>query len=301
MAIGKRILLFLLTNMLIIGLVTLITNIFGIKPYLSANGMDYQSLALFCLIWGMVGSFVSLMLSKFMAKKFMGVQIVEPGGSYNELVQMVHTLSRKAGIQKMPEVGIFESSDINAFATGPSKNNSLVAVSTGLLQHMDRDEVEGVIGHEVAHIANGDMVTMTLLQGVMNAFVMFLARAIAFAIDNFLRSDDEEGGGLGGLAYFAVVFVLEITFGILASIVVNYFSRYREFQADKGGARLAGKEKMVRALESLQRAYPQMETQAEGSMAAFKISNKSKFGALFSTHPSLEQRISTLRKLTSLN
>ncbi len=203
----------------------------------------------------------------------------------------------------MPEVGIFESSDVNAFATGPSKNNSLVAVSSGLLQRMNREEVEGVLGHEVAHIANGDMVTMTLLQGVINAFVMFFARIIAFAISNALRSNNDNGEkseGLGTFAHMMVVMVLEIVFGILGSLVVASFSRFREFRADAGGSRLAGKDKMIAALKALKTVVemPQRAEapQANNAIKCLQISSRGSFIQLFSTHPSLDARISALQK-----
>lgn len=299
---GKRVLLFILTNLLVVALITTVTRLFGIGNYLTAYGIDYEQLALFCLVWGMGGSFVSLLLSKVMAKWMMGVKIVDQDPRYSQLVSRVHTMARKVGIQKMPEVGVYESPDMNAFATGPTKNNSLVAVSTGLLNRMDDQAVEGVLAHEVAHIANGDMVTMTLLQGVMNAFVMFLSRAIAFAINQAMRDRDERGGGLSGLAHFAVVIVLEIFFGLLASLVVSAFSRWREYRADKGGARLAGKEKMIAALEALQRNYETLQQAPDrGAMAAFQISNRPKWTGLFASHPPLAERISVLKKSTSLN
>ncbi len=214
----KRIGLMIGVNILIIAAASILMSIFGLNGrYVAGGTLNFGSLFAVCLIWGMVGSFVSLLLSKFMAKMMMGVQIISEDGPHRELVLKVHRLARKAGITKMPEVGIYQSDDINAFATGPSKNNSLVAVSTGLLGRMNDDEVEGVLAHEVAHIANGDMVTMTLVQGVVNAFVMFLSRVVAFLIDQALRNnnDEEKGGGLGPIAYTILVFVLDIIFGIL--------------------------------------------------------------------------------------
>ena len=197
----------------------------------------------------------------------------------------------------MPEVGIYNSPEVNAFATGPSKRNSLVAVSTGLLNGMSQDEVEGVLAHEVSHIANGDMVTMTLIQGVVNAFVMFFARIAAFAVSNFMRGDDEEGEGLGWFAHMAVIFVFEIIFGLLGSIVVAFFSRYREYRADSGAARLAGREKMIAALQRLKN-QTYMDKRGE-SLATLKISNrKGGLAALISTHPSLDDRIKALQRVS---
>ena len=296
----KRIGLFLAVNILIIAAVSILTSVLGLNGYMSANGLNYASLAGICLIWGMVGSFISLLLSKMMAKWMMGVQIVTEDGPHRSLVQTVHRLARKAGMTTMPEVGIYQSEDINAFATGPSRRNSLVAVSTGLLSRMSDDEIEGVLAHEVAHINNGDMVTMTLVQGVINAFVMFLSRVVAFAIDQALRGNDEEGngGGLGSIAYMFLVFFLDIFFGILAAPIVAWFSRYREYRADAGGADLAGTPKMIAALESLQRAYPQLaEAKAESDPAfrSMQISSKRSVMALFSSRPPLEERIAALK------
>jgi len=250
------------------------------------------------LVWGMGGAFISLALSKVMAKWMMGVQIIDPetrDPEMRELVQMVHELSRAANLSKMPEVGIYESPEVNAFATGPTKSNSLVAVSTGLLRRMNTNEVKGVIGHEVAHIANGDMVTMTLIQGIVNAFVMFLARAIAFALTMTKGQDSEERQG-PPLSFYIVQFVLEIVFMILGSIVVAWFSRYREYRADAEGAKLAGRDKMIQALEGLQRTIDQIDTSAQPNVQSFKISSRpGRFLNLFSTHPPLEERIKRLR------
>lgn len=294
----KRIALFALVNILIVVTISTVLKILGVEPYLTQAGLNYQSLAIFCLLWGMGGSFISLMLSKFMAKRFMGVQMVTATGPYQRLVSLVHQLSRKAGLTEMPEVGLYESPEINAFATGPSKNNSLVAVSSGLLQRMDDEEVEGVIAHEVSHIANGDMVTMALIQGVVNAFVMFFARIVAFAIDQALRSDDEDGKGLGFFAHYMVVMVCEMLFGILGMIVVSFFSRWREYRADAGSARIASKSKMVKALKALQRNYQAIDDgQDKSGFKALKISSHKSWFALFSTHPSLEDRIAALDRL----
>jgi heat shock protein HtpX len=298
MAFMKRIMLFAAVNIAVMVTVSLVLNLLGVQPYLTSNGLDVPSLMVFCLVWGMAGSLISLLISKKMAVWTMGVEIINPnaGGRAGELVQTVHRLAKSAGLPKMPDVGIYPGMEINAFATGPSKSNSLVAVSQGLLNRMDRDEVEGVLGHEIAHIANGDMVTMTLIQGVINAFVMFFARIAAYGVSQALRSDRDSG--MGHFAYAMTVFAFEIVFGILGSMIVAWFSRYREFRADAGGARIAGRNKMVRALQKLKAGMelPAEEEKAP-AMAAFKISSrKSGWLALFSTHPPLEVRIARLQQ-----
>lgn len=292
----KRYSLLFGVNILIVVMISIILNVLGIGHYITASGINYSSLFIFCFVWGMGGSFISLMISKWMAKSLMGVEIIAPTGQYGDLVRAVHQMAKRAGLEKMPEVGIYRSPEVNAFATGPSRNNSLVAVSTGLLGQMGRDEVEGVLGHEVSHIANGDMVTMTLLQGVMNAFVMFFARIAAFAVSQALRGDDEEGEGLGFFAHIAVVFLFEIIFGILASFLVMAFSRYREYRADAGGAKLAGKEKMITALQGLMRNYETLQ-KPKTSIQTMQISSRSSIWALLSSHPSLEKRIESLKKM----
>jgi len=293
-----RWLLFFAVNILIVFVLTIAAAILGPIFGVNLSGGGYEGLIFFSLLWGMGGSIISLLMSKFMAKMMMGVQIVEPHGQYGELVRKVHHLAKRAGIEKMPEVGIYNSPDVNAFATGPSKNNSLVAVSTGLLQRLGDEEVEGVLGHEVAHIANGDMVTMTLLQGIINAFVIFFARVAAMAVDRFLRQNSDDGEGLGYFAYYIVVMLFQSVFGLLGMMVVASFSRYREFRADSGGARLAGKEKMVNALRALQSAYPQLAEQEEKTaIRSMQISSKYSMLALLSTHPPLEKRIAALEKV----
>lgn len=303
MATFKRIALFIGLNIVVVMTLSLVLNLLGIKPYLTAQGLNYGALLGFCLVWGMGGALISLMLSKVMAKWMMGVKIIDPhthDPNLRELVQTVHQLSRQAGLTKMPEVGFYESAEVNAFATGPTKNNSLVAVSSGLLHNMDRRSVEGVLGHEVAHIANGDMVTMTLIQGVVNAFVMALARIVAFALDQFLRGRNEEGGGLGHFGYMITVWVLEMVLFIPGSMVVAWFSRYREYRADAGGARLAGRENMITALRGLQRLHEvnmSPEIEQTPAVAALKIdSGRSKLALLFSTHPPLQDRIARLER-----
>ncbi len=288
----RRIALFGLTNILVIVTLTIVARLLGLDQWASAKGYDYMGLLAFCAVWGFGGAFISLLISKWMAKMSMGVQVIDPRSAHGEaawLVETVHQLSQQAGISKMPEVGIYESHDMNAFATGPSKNNSLVAVSTGLLQRMNKKEIEGVLAHEVAHIANGDMVTMTLVQGVVNVFVMFFARIIANVISSQIRDDSARM-----MVNFAVVIGLEIVLGLLGMLVVAYVSRAREFRADRGGANLAGTGPMVDALRALQRTYePQL--QRADSLSTLKISGKSRgLLSLLATHPPLEVRINRL-------
>lgn len=287
----KRIGLFLLTNIAVIAVASIVLSIFGVGSTLQENGVDLDltNLLIFAAVFGFAGSFVSLALSKFMAKKSVGAQVIENPANETErwLVDTVHRFADKAEIGR-PEVAIYDSPEPNAFATGMNKNNALVAVSTGLLRNMQRNEVEAVLGHEVAHIANGDMVTMALLQGVVNTFVIFFARIAGHFVDRMILKN-EEGHGIG---YFVASFIFEIIFGILASIITMKFSRYREFHADNGGAYLAGKENMIAALRRLQTMQPNA---LPAEMAAFGISNvPSKFGALFMSHPPLEQRIAAL-------
>lgn len=290
----KRILLFLATNLavvLVLGIVTsIVLPLLGIKP----GGL--AGLWVFAMIFGFGGAIISLLISRWMAIRSTGAQVIEQprNGTEQWLLETVTRQAAEAGIPK-PQVAIYDSPDINAFATGPSKNKSLVAVSTGLIRQMKQDEAEAVLGHEIAHIANGDMVTLTLIQGVVNTFVIFIARAIAMVIDNFLRSDDEEGGGLGMFAYMAVVFVLEAILGVGASIIVAWFSRQREFRADEGGARLAGREKMIHALQRLQQSHE--ESHLQGSLMAFGINGGQTMAEMFMSHPPLEKRIAHLRQL----
>ena len=282
---GKRIFLFLVTNLAIVLTLSVVVSVLGV-----AGGPDIGSLALFCLVWGMGGAFISLQVSRWIAKRATGVHLVDgrTGDSHLDwLHQTVQRLTRQANLP-MPEVGVYESAEVNAFATGPSKSRSLVAVSTGLLRTMRPEEVEGVLAHEVAHIANGDMVTMTLLQGVMNAFVMFFARVIASVITR--SDDDRRGGGM----YFLVVMVLQIVLGILGSLVTAWFSRYREFRADAGGAHLAGRERMLGALRRLAANHELVDTSHQ-ALATMKINGVPGWARLFSTHPPLEARIAALQ------
>jgi heat shock protein HtpX len=292
----KRIFLFALTNILVMVSVSMVLSFFGIGNYLTAQGIDYTALMVFCLVWGFVGSGISLLLSKFMAKSMMGVEIVDERGQYADLVRKVHVMAKQAGIEKMPEVGVYHSPEVNAFATGPSKNNALVAVSTGLLQQMNTDEVEGVLAHEVAHVANGDMVTMALIQGVVNAFVMFFARIAAFALQNAMSGDRDDDRPVNtGWAYHLTVMVFEIIFSFLGMFVVAYFSRLREFRADKGGAQYAGRTKMVAALKRLQQKIDFVDD-SQDAVKTLKISSKKGLMNFLSTHPSLEDRIAALER-----
>ena len=287
----KRIFLFGLVNLLVIATISIVLQLLGVQPYLTANGIDYRALMEFCLIWGMGGSFISLALSRVLAKWTMGVKVIDPktaSGAALDLVGIVHGLAERAGLPAMPEVGIYESPELNAFATGPTKSRALVAVSSGLLDSMDRASLEGVLGHELTHVANGDMVTLTLIQGVVNAFVMFISRVLAFALSQQVKKENRR------MVQFAVTIALQIGLGLLGSLVVAWFSRWREFRADAGGARLAGREKMVGALQALQRRYePQTPQNAYSAMGIAGRSGG--FLALMASHPPLEDRIAALR------
>ncbi|MGI2070871.1 protease HtpX [Shewanella baltica] len=284
----KRIFLLIATNLAVLLVASIVMSILGV------NTSTMGGLLVFAAIFGFGGAFISLAISKWMAKKTMGCEVITTPRDSTErwLVGTVARQAKQAGI-KMPEVAIYQSPDMNAFATGPSKDNSLVAVSTGLLYGMSQDEIEGVLAHEVSHVANGDMVTLTLIQGVVNTFVIFAARVVAGIINNFVSSNDEEGEGLGMFAYMAVVFVLDMLFGILASIIVAYFSRIREYKADEGAARLAGKGKMIAALERL-RQGPE-STAMPAQMSAFGINGKRSMAEMMMSHPPLEKRIAALR------
>ncbi len=294
----KRIALFALTNLLVIATISIVISLLGIGPYLTKAGIDYGNLAAFCLIWGMLGSFISLLLSKQMAKWMMGVKILDPNRAtqYDWLIQRVHLLAKSAGLQRMPEVGIYDSPEVNAFATGPSRSSSLVAVSTGLLSSMNRDELDGVLAHEVAHIQNGDMVTMTLIQGVINAFTLFLSRVIAFAISQNVKEESRHTVSM------VTTILLDIVLSFLGAIVVCWFSRQREFRADRGSATLLGGEsKMIAALKALSsRSDREYEDNSE-SMAALKISGRRNWLHLLATHPPLSERIQALQTGASLN
>jgi heat shock protein HtpX len=289
-----RIFLFLATNAAVLVLISVVFQVFGIEGILQANRVDLnlQALLVMSAVIGFGGSFISLALSKFMAKHSMGVQVIEQPRSQTEqwLVETVRRQAKQAGIG-MPEVGVFNAAEPNAFATGMSRNNALVAVSTGLLQNMNADEVEAVLGHEITHVSNGDMVTMGLLQGVVNTFVIFLSRVIGHVVDRVVFKTERGYGP----AYFITSIVAQIFLSILASMIVMWFSRRREFRADAGGASLAGRGKMIGALQALQRAHEPRDL--PGEFAAFGITGG--FGAglkkLFLSHPPLEERIAALQ------
>lgn len=287
----KRIVLFLATNVAIMVVLGITVHLLGLNQFMAGGQLNLTMLLAFSAVLGFGGSFISLLISKKVAKWSTGAQVIDTPRNPTEqwLVQTVQRFAQKANIA-MPEVAIYEGAP-NAFATGPSKNNSLVAVSTGLLQSMSREEAEAVLAHEVAHVANGDMVTLTLIQGVVNTFVFFLARVVGFMVDQFLRKGDSESSGQG-IGYFITVIVMEITLGILASIIVMYFSRQREFRADSGAAWLMGsKQPMISALKRL---GGMQAGELPSTMAASGISGKGGVMALFSSHPPLEQRIEAL-------
>ena len=289
----KRIALFLLTNLAVMLVLSIVLSI--VTRWLGVDSRSTSGLLVLAAVFGFGGSIISLLMSKWMAKRSYGVQVIEQPRTEVEhwLVTTVQRQAQQAGIG-MPEVGIYESPDMNAFATGANRNSALVAVSSGLLYSMSRDEAEAVLAHEVSHVANGDMVTLALIQGVVNTFVIFLARMVAGLISNFFRSNDEEqGAGMGGLAYYVIVFALEMVFGVLASIIVMWFSRQREFRADAGSAQLVGRDKMIAALERLRRGN---EPQMEGAMMAFGINGKRSMSELFLSHQPLEKRIEALRQ-----
>jgi heat shock protein HtpX len=288
----KRILLLVLTNLAVMAVLLITTRILGVDRFLTANGLDVTALAVFSLVIGFGGAFISLLISKPMAKWSTGMVIIDQPRSADEawLVATVRKLADKAGIG-MPEVGIYEG-EPNAFATGAFKNDALVGVSTGLLANMTREEVEAVLAHEVAHIANGDMVTMTLIQGVMNTFVVFLSRVIGYVVDSFLRRGDSESSG-PGIGYLVTSIVMEVVLGFLAAIIVAWFSRQREFRADAGAAMLMGrKQPMINALARLGGLEPGALPQG---MQALGITGS--LGKLFATHPPIEERIAALQAL----
>jgi len=286
----KRVMLFLATNFAVVIVLMVITSLLGVNQYLTQQGINYEALLGFAAVFGMGGAFISLLISKPMAKWSMRVQLIgqQPRGAEEAwLLATVQRQAQAAGIG-MPEVGVFDAPEPNAFATGANRNNALVAVSTGLLRTMGREEVEAVLGHEISHVANGDMITLTLVQGVVNTFVIFAARVIGFFIDKVVLKN-ERGIGMG---YYMTVMVLDILFGVLAMMIVAWFSRQREFRADAGGARLAGRGKMVGALQRLAGAYGQSTLPKQ--MAAFGINGGIK--SLFATHPPIAERIARLQQ-----
>lgn len=287
----KRILLFVATNLAIMVTLSIVLGVLGVGGYYTPAGVDYGALMVFCLVWGTGGAFISLAISRFVAKQAMGVHLVDGRTGQQELDWLYRTVQRltQQAQLPMPEVGVYESAEVNAFATGPSRARSLVAVSTGLLQSMSHDEVEGVLAHEVAHIQNGDMVTMTLIQGVVNAFVMFFSRVIAGIVR---QTVDRK---MADVAALVTTIVLDIAFGVLGAMVVAWFSRAREFRADAGGATLAGRASMVGALKRLMQNKALVDT-AHPQLATLKIAGARGFMALLSTHPPLEERVAALER-----
>lgn len=287
----KRIFLFLATNLAIVMVLSITMRILGVEPYLTANGLNLGSLLIFAAVMGMGGSFISLAISKWTAKRSVGAVVIDNPSTPAEvwLVGTVRRQAQQAGIG-MPEVAIYDSPDVNAFATGMNKNNALVAVSTGLLQSMTKEEAEAVLAHEVSHVANGDMVTLALIQGVVNTFVMFLSRVIGYVVDKVVFKTERGTGP----AFFVTMIIAEMVLGVLASIIVMWFSRQREFRADSGGATLAGRHNMIAALQRLQQAHT---GPLPDKMAAFGISGVVSGGLkrLFTTHPPLEERIAALQ------
>ena len=289
----KRIFLFLATNIAIMVTLMTVLSLLGFSGYLTATGIDYAALMVFSLVWGFGGAAISLLMSRWMAKMAMGVQLVDGRTGQAELDwlhQTVASLARKASLP-MPEVGIYDSAEVNAFATGPSKRSSLVAVSSGLMRSMRREEIEGVLAHELSHVQNGDMVTMTLIQGVVNAFSIFFSRVIA----NIVRQLVDER--ISGLVFFVTTIVFDIVFSLLGMMVVAWFSRAREFRADAGAAVLSDRNKMIAALQRLQANQALVDT-SQPQLATMKINGAKGFMALMSTHPPLEERIAALQRPT---
>jgi heat shock protein HtpX len=292
----KRIFYFLVTNLAIVLVLSVTMRLLGVEPFLNANGLNLNSLLIFAAVMGFGGAFISLAISKWSAKKMSGAVTIENPKSLDEiwLMNIVKKQSETVGIQ-MPEVAIFNSPVVNAFATGMSRNSSLVAVSSGLLEMMTKDEAEAVIGHEISHIANGDMVTLTLIQGVVNTFVLFFSRVIGYTVDKVIFKTRQGTGP----AFFITMIISELLLGVLASIVVMWFSRQREYRADLGGGQLAGKQKMIAALQRLKIQYE--SSTLPKSIAALGISGEQGIGLkeLFSTHPSLDDRIARLQQSTN--
>ena len=289
----KRVLLFLMTNVAVVLVLSISLRLLGVEPYLNAQGLNHQSLLIFAAVFGMGGALISLAISKWMAKRTVGAFVIsQPRNSTEQwLLKTVARQAEAAGIG-MPEVAIWDSPEVNAFATGMNKNNALVAVSTGLLQRMEHSEVEAVLGHEIAHVANGDMITLALIQGVVNTFVLFLSRIIGQTVDKVIFKNQNGHGP----AFWITVIIAELVLGVLASIIVMWFSRYREFRADAGGAQFSSRSAMIAALERLRSLHPQP---LPDKMAAFGISGNKGAGLkrLFMTHPPLEERIAKLKQM----
>lgn len=292
----KRIALFIGTNLAIVLVLSITMRLLGVEPYLTSNGLNLSSLLIFAAIMGFGGSLISLAISKWMAKKSVNAVVITEPRTPDEiwLMQTVERQARTAGI-KMPEVAIWDSPDVNAFATGMNKNAALVAVSTGLLQTMTREEAEAVMAHEISHVANGDMVTLALIQGVVNTFVIFFARIIGYLVDKIIFKTENGTGP----AFYITSFIADMILGILASTIVMWFSRQREFRADAGAAIISGREKMIAALERLQQSVP---APLPGKMTAFGIGGGTSLGIkrFFMTHPPIEERIAALKSYTNL-
>lgn len=293
----KRILLFLATNIAVLVILSIVASLLGVGNFLDKNGLNMTSLLAFAAVFGFGGSFISLAMSKWMAKRLMGAKVITNPGTAAEiwLVDTVKKLAMASNVG-MPEVAIFDSPSPNAFATGMNKNNALVAVSTGLLRSMNKEEIEAVLGHEMSHVTNGDMITLSLIQGVVNTFVIFLSRVVGYFVDRVILKN-ERGRGLG---FFITTLVAQIVFGVLASIIVFWFSRKREFIADAGGAKLAGTQNMIAALERLKES---VAAPLPDQMSAFGINgkpSKHNLALLFMTHPPLDDRIEALKKMSNL-
>lgn len=289
----KRIALFLLTNLAIVFVLGVVVQLLGLEPTLRENGVGLGGLLAFSAVFGMGGAFISLAMSKWTAKRMVGAQVIEQPRSEPErwLIETVRRQAQMAGIG-MPEVAIYDAPEVNAFATGMNRDNALVAVSTGLLRSMSRAEAEAVLGHEVSHVANGDMVTLALIQGVVNTFVIFLSRVIGQLVDRAVFKNERGHGP----AFFITSLIAQLVLGVLASIIVMWFSRYREFRADEGGARLAGRDKMIAALEALRRGRDPQALPDQMASMGISGGRRGGLGRLFMTHPPLEERIEALRR-----
>ena len=296
----KRIVLFVLTNLAVVVVLSIVLSLLGVDRWITSRGINYQMLLVFSLVIGFGGSFFSLAISKWIAKHAYGIEVIHEPRTESEawLVNEIQGLAEKAGVA-VPEVGIYDSPEANAFATGPSRNSALVAVSSGLIGTMNTRQLQGVLAHEMSHVANGDMVTMTLLQGTLNTFVIFFSRVLGFALDQFLRRGDDNDRRGVGMGYYLGYFVCQIVLGLLASLIVNAYSRGREFRADAMGARLEGKDAMIGALQRLKQI-----TEGGGviddrspAISAFKINHPTGWMRLFASHPPLEERIAALESL----
>lgn len=295
----KRVALFLITNMFVIITISIVMHLLGFDSYMTANGIDYKTLAFFCAIWGTAGAFISLFMSKWVAKTSMGVKVINPPtatGDAKRLLDVVYQLAHKTGLENMPEVGVYDSPELNAFATGPSKNSALVAVSSGLLESMDSAQVTAVLGHEISHVRNGDMVTLTLITGIVNAFALFLSRIIAYTLTMTSARNDNQPSGGSMMMYSALALLFSTLFTFLGSMVVAAFSRWREYRADRGGATLVGKDAMISALQAL-KANTEIVDNRAPSLSTLKISaQRGRWTSLFASHPPIDKRIERLQQ-----